>query len=84
MPSNISADLTDLMKQLFQKNPDQRIGTKEGAKELRQHKWFHNLNWKAVEKKLIKPPFIPVIKADSDISNFDKEFTEQAIESYDP
>lgn len=75
MPSNISADLHDFMKQLFQKNPEHRIGS-NGAEEIRKHKWFHNLNWKAVEKKLIKPPFIPVIKQDADISNFDKEFTE--------
>ena len=31
--------------------------------------------WEALLAKKVKPPFIPSIKAPTDVSNFDKEFT---------
>ena len=34
--------------------------------------------------KRIKAPFIPVRKSDTDVSNFDSEFTECNVESYTP
>jgi hypothetical protein len=39
------------------------------------------VNWTALYNKEIKPPFIPVIKSDIDVSNFDPEFTETPIDS---
>lgn len=34
-----------------------------------------------MEMKKIKPPFIPIVKSDVDVSNFDPEFTECEVES---
>ena len=36
------------------------------------HKWFKNLNWEGIIKKQVKAPFIPIIKNETDVSNFDK------------
>jgi hypothetical protein len=36
------------------------------------HKWFKNLNWDGLYNKQVKPPIIPIIKNEFDVSNFDK------------
>ena len=33
------------------------------------------VDWEALLAKRVKPPFLPSIKADADVSNFDDEFT---------
>jgi len=33
-------------------------------------------------KKKIKPPFLPKVKSSTDVSNFDTEFTDCDVESY--
>jgi len=40
------------------------------------------VNWDALLRKEIKPPFTPVVAGDFDVSNFDPEFTETPVESY--
>jgi hypothetical protein len=35
------------------------------------------LDWEALAKKELKPPFQPTLKSDMDVSHFDQEFTEQ-------
>lgn len=43
---------------------------------VKDHPWFLNVNWDTLLKKLYKPPFIPLVKGETDVSNFDLEFTE--------
>lgn len=52
-----------------------RLGTKT-ATEIRGHPWFENIDWTKLYNKEIKPQFTPVIKSETDVSNFDTEFTE--------
>lgn len=42
------------------------------------------MNWDTLLKKQYKPPFVPLVKNDTDVSNFDPEFTEQPLDSMDP
>jgi hypothetical protein len=42
------------------------------------------VNWDTLLKKAYKPPFVPLIKSDIDVSNFDPEFTDQPVDSVDP
>ena len=37
--------------------------------------FFQNLDWNALEAKQIPPPIKPVIRDDTDTSNFSEEFT---------
>jgi len=82
-PSNFSPSLKDLLQGLFQKDPQQRLGGgAEGAKAIKSHPWFSGVDWNAYLRKEVRAPFIPVIRDELDVSNFDPEFTETAIESY--
>ncbi|CAD8132805.1 unnamed protein product [Paramecium octaurelia] len=82
-PVSLTPACKSLLEGLFSKNPDKRLGSK-GAQEIKDHPWFLNVNWDTLLKKLYKPPFIPLVKSEVDVSNFDPEFTEQPLESHDP
>ncbi|KAM3140400.1 hypothetical protein pb186bvf_007560 [Paramecium bursaria] len=82
-PQNISSDLKNLLEGLFQKIPKDRLGY-NGAEQIKTHPWFSIVNWGAIERKEVIPPFIPTLKNEYDVSNFDSEFTECPIGSIDP
>jgi len=80
-PAYITSNCRSIMENLFQKNPEKRLGF-NGAKEVKSHPWFVNVNWKALISKEVKPPFIPVIKSPLDVGNFADEFIEEPIDSF--
>ena len=73
------AKLQDLMKRLLTKEPNKRLGH-VAAKGIKDHPWFEKLNWDALLRRKIKPPFMPKLSSDIDITNFDSEFTSCSIE----
>jgi len=82
-PSHLSPNSRNLLEGLFKKDPDKRLGGGiDDAKSIKAHPWFGGVDWEAYLKKELKAPFKPIIKGDSDISNFDPEFTETPLESY--
>lgn len=75
-PRFLSPDSVSLIQKLLQKNPELRLGAgEEDAAEIKRHKFFQGVDWDALLAKKAKPPFLPVIKAPQDVSNFDEEFT---------
>ncbi len=71
-PSMFSPNLKDLLTKLFHKDPKLRLGSgPKGAEEIKSHPWFENVNWDAIYHQEVKAPFIPVIKDEVDVSNFD-------------
>ncbi|KAL3042097.1 hypothetical protein OYC64_020113 [Pagothenia borchgrevinki] len=75
-PRFLSPDAVSLMQKLLQKAPEMRLGGGEGdASEIKRHKFFQGMDWSALLAKKLKPPFLPVIRALKDVSNFDEEFT---------
>lgn len=56
-----------------------------GAEEIKAHPWFGDIDWVALSKKEVTPPFKPGVSGDDWINNFDKQFTEeQPINSFAP
>ena len=67
--ANLSTEANSLIRKLIT-YPDQRLGYKGGANEIKQHKFFNNFDWDNI--KQIKAPFIPDIENDWDTKYFDK------------
>lgn len=44
---------------------------KNGTEDLRNHKWFKDIDWLALYNRNIEAPYKPTIKSTSDTSNFD-------------
>lgn len=71
-PYSISPQVKNLLEGLFQKIPEKRLGYgPEDAKPIKEHPWFSNVNWSSLLNKEIKPPFVPLIKSEMDITHFD-------------
>ena len=52
-PEFFSESIKDLLKKLLEKNPKKRIGI---AEEIKNHKFFKDIEWNELEFKRIKPP----------------------------
>ncbi|KAM7393387.1 hypothetical protein PAMA_008173 [Pampus argenteus] len=75
-PRFLSPESVSLIQKLLQKNPDMRLGAgEEDAAEIKRHKFFQGVDWDALLARKVKPPFLPVIRAQQDVGNFDEEFT---------
>ncbi|KAH6678111.1 BPK2, Sch9-like camp-dependent protein kinase catalytic subunit [Halenospora varia] len=65
----------NFVKGLLNRNPKHRLGAQDDAEELKRHPFFADIDWTALTKKLITPPFKPKLKSETDTQNFDPEFT---------
>lgn len=57
--------------ELFERDPAKRLGV---TGNIRDHPFFKTINWAALEKREVDPPFRPKVKSASDYNNFDREF----------
>lgn len=71
----LSTEGRNFVKGLLNRNPSHRLGAKGDADELMAHAFFADINWEALGKKVLVPPFKPKLKGELDTSNFDPEFT---------
>ena len=59
---------------------------KNGAKDVKQHRWFRDVDWQDVYDRVYDAPIKPKVKSPQDTSNFDdynEEFLhEDAIQSH--
>lgn len=60
------------------KNVEERLGSKKGAEEIRNHPWFASIDWEKLREKAILPPFKPKITGKMCVDNFDEEFTKES------
>lgn len=72
----LSAEGRSFVKGLLNRNPENRLGAQDDARELRRHPFFHDIDWDHLIQKKIPPPFKPHVASETDTSNFDPEFTE--------
>ncbi|KAG1949346.1 protein kinase C, delta b [Pimephales promelas] len=70
-PRWITKEAKDLLEKLFERDPTRRLGV---VGNVRGHAFFKTINWPALEKREVSPPFKPKVKSASDCSNFDREF----------
>ncbi|XP_023162121.1 cAMP-dependent protein kinase catalytic subunit 3 isoform X2 [Drosophila hydei] len=62
----------DLIKKLLVNDRTKRLGNmKNGADDVKRHRWFKNLNWNDVYNKKLMPPILPDVHHDGDTTNFD-------------
>jgi serine/threonine protein kinase len=63
------------VKGLLNRNPKNRLGANRDAAELKEHIFFQNIDWDALARKQVTPPFKPDVESDESVTNFDPEFT---------
>ncbi|EDV98040.1 GH17207 [Drosophila grimshawi] len=69
---HMDAVAKDLIKKLLVNDRTKRLGNmKNGADDVKRHRWFKHLNWTDVYNKKLKPPILPEVQHDGDTGNFD-------------
>jgi len=61
-----------LVKKLLTADLGKRYGNlKNGVDDIKQHKWFKDINWQNLLAKQLPVPFRPLVRGEADTSNFD-------------
>ncbi|RKP02359.1 hypothetical protein CXG81DRAFT_10855, partial [Caulochytrium protostelioides] len=80
-PETVSAPARDLMRGLFVRNAEKRLGRAGHA--ARHHAYFQGVDWDAV-LNLRPPPFVPELTNECDIRFFDEQFTSEPVNDWTP
>lgn len=73
IPSTFSGYLADLVRNLVQTDLTKRLGRlKNGVDDIKYHKWYRDIDWKALYHQELIAPMKPTVKNDGDTSNFVK------------
>ncbi|XP_076829240.1 protein kinase C delta type-like isoform X2 [Brachyhypopomus gauderio] len=68
-PPWINMDTRNMLKGLFERDPAQRLGV---VSNIRGHSFFKTVDWTALERREIEPPYKPNVTSHNDCSNFDQ------------
>ncbi|QRW20800.1 AGC/AKT kinase gad8 [Rhizoctonia solani] len=76
-PDEMHPEAKSVITGLLQRDPNKRLGN-NGAEDIKNHPFFRNyVDWHALSRKKIQPPFKPSVQSAADTSNFDAEFTSE-------
>jgi protein-serine/threonine kinase len=79
-PAYVSPVAKDLLEQLLARDPKNRLGGGPGdGDEVKVHAWFAAIDWRAINLKLVTPPFKPNLRSDGDIKYVDEEFLKMGV-----
>lgn len=74
--SDISNECKDFIDRCLNKDQNKRIGI-NGDNELLEHIWFKSIDIEELMKFKLKPPIIPQISSEIDVSHFSSKFTQR-------
>ncbi|XP_004564174.1 cAMP-dependent protein kinase catalytic subunit PRKX [Maylandia zebra] len=71
-PRHLDFYVKDLIKKFLVIDRARRLGNmKNGADDVKKHRWFKTIDWEAVPLRKLKPPIVPKVSHEGDTSNFD-------------
>lgn len=72
-PEHIDPVSRHLISSLLNSDRSKRLGNlRGGAQDVKNHAWFHGVDWRSLEQRRIRPPIIPYLGEAGDTSNFSK------------
>ena len=73
-------DARHLLIGLLQKNPKKRLGSgHRDFDEIKEHIFFDQIDWDDLLNKRIEPPFNPMVRDETDLTNIDKAFKDEPL-----
>uniref|UniRef100_A0A8C5AUZ6 Ribosomal protein S6 kinase n=1 Tax=Gadus morhua TaxID=8049 RepID=A0A8C5AUZ6_GADMO len=76
MPQFLSSEAQSLLRNLFKRNPANRLGAgPDGVEEIKRHHFYNTIDWNKLFRREIPPPFKPASGRPDDTFYFDPEFT---------
>lgn len=85
LPGYTSMESRDFVTRLLQRDPERRLGSgPDGGRALQTHPFLQSINFDALFRKELEPPFRPEVQDDLDVSFFDDEFTNEPAQLTPP
>jgi len=82
-PTFVSRPASSFIHQLLNRDPQLRLGS-SGAAAVKEHAFFDSIEWDALLRRQVRPPFNPLHNQDAEDSrNFEREFTSLPLGSID-
>ncbi|CAB1341022.1 unnamed protein product, partial [Coregonus sp. 'balchen'] len=76
MPQFLSSEAQSLLRNLFKRNPTNRLGAgPDGVEEIKRHHFYCTIDWNKLFLRELCPPFKPATGRPDDTFYFDPEFT---------
>uniref|UniRef100_A0A8K9X363 non-specific serine/threonine protein kinase n=1 Tax=Oncorhynchus mykiss TaxID=8022 RepID=A0A8K9X363_ONCMY len=76
MPQFLSSEAQSLLRNLFKRNPTNRLGAgPDGVEEIKRHHFYCTIDWNKLFRRELHPPFKPATGRPDDTFYFDPEFT---------
>jgi len=71
-PRHFDVKAKDLIKRLLTHDRAKRIGClKNGADDLKKHKWYKGMDWDLLLSRSVQPPYFPPVRGPDDTSLFE-------------
>ncbi|KAL4906123.1 hypothetical protein BDW74DRAFT_151338 [Aspergillus multicolor] len=77
LPYYLGPDAKDLLTRLLRKEPSKRLGyhMPKDLQTIKSHRFFRKIDWRALERRALTPPIIPVVTDPALAENFSTDFT---------
>ncbi len=73
-PASLTSDSISIISKLLVKDPLKRLGSGKGdALDIKKQPYFDGIDWSALLRLEIPPPFLPSVVSPRDTSNFDSD-----------
>ncbi|KAL2860361.1 kinase-like domain-containing protein [Aspergillus pseudodeflectus] len=78
LPYYLGPDAKDLLTRLLRKEPSKRLGyhMPKDLQTIKSHRFFRKIDWRALERRALAPPIIPVVTDPALAENFSVDFTQ--------
>ena len=77
-PRWLDKDALNIIDKLLQRDPSDRLGSMEDKEPIKKHPFFI-YDFDKLEKGEVEPPYKPNVGGVNDASNFDDDFTMEAV-----
>lgn len=78
-PPFLSDSCKQIIVALLNRNPKDRLGSKEDVEDIKIHVFFEDIDWDKMMAKEYESKFVPKIKCDTDTANFEDTFTNEPV-----
>ncbi|KAB8272070.1 kinase-like domain-containing protein [Aspergillus minisclerotigenes] len=77
LPYFLGPDAKDLLTRLLRKEPSKRLGyhMPKDLQTIKNHRFFRKIDWKALARRAVTPPIVPVVTDPALAENFSDDFT---------
>ncbi|XP_034942129.1 ATP-binding cassette sub-family C member Sur-like [Chelonus insularis] len=80
IPAIVNKNANHLIKKLLRLSPSERLGyQRNGIQDIRDHKWFTNFNWQALQRLALPAPIVPTVRNQTDTRNFERYPPEREV-----